>query len=235
MPLQKVCSLLTAIAWIVAMGVAPVAPADAAPSSPATICSVAGSVFVDAVTSVPPAAPGASTYSFNNVAVVCVGTGIFGVSTNTTSNGSTGTGCGPPFHVDGTFGQLCGTYNANFAAGSCNGSIGGPGLWNSSATVHSWSLTSGAVITGHIDCGLDTTGVVALVAVPTSPNTVSLPGNPGGGPVIPIDPVPLLSLGRSCPRPSAASYPLVGTTPPPVAWACSIFVSGVAVIVDWFV
>lgn len=265
MTFRRVLTLLLGPVLALSILVLPELPASAqSNAAPHSLCAISGTVAVDATGQLPFGAATAGTYTFADVAVVCVG-GLAGASLNTTSSGSTGPGCALAYPVPGTFGQFCGEYNfpieLPFPGDSCTGDVGGPGLWNAPATTpvvntpnsinpafppisdgtldpQDWSLTFANVILGHLDCntpgtiGGFSTGAVALVAVPSSPNTVAT-----AGPVIPIDPVPAFSVGRACPRTGPADIPVIDPDPPndpdrgPQAWFCTLFVSGVGVIV----
>jgi hypothetical protein len=226
---MKLRALLLGTVSLLGLLVVPMATPSSAQTVPVMVCAVAGTVDTTPVGSLPFAGDFAGTYTFFQTGLVCVGarTGTAVAS----SSGSTGLACGAAAPAP-VFGQFCGLApGAGYSTtpftvgGSCSGRVGGTGLWNKTGTPATaltgpWSLTSGPLITGWIDCGGTSAGAIALVAVPLSPNTRPNAANPDGGSILEAPP----EMSRDC------GPPPDGVAGPPVIWFCRIFVAGVAVI-----
>ncbi|HEX7168660.1 MAG TPA: hypothetical protein VF230_16890 [Acidimicrobiales bacterium] len=244
---SKARALVAAVVVVLATLVPMSPPASAA--SGVVVCAVAGTVNVSVgVWRIPPASVTPSgQYSFENVALVCVGANdnplpppagqgtMTGVG-NATSNGDFGSNaCGGVNYP--WVGSFCGTYDAtNFTSGGeCHGSVGGNEMAMATAppfgdedtldeqvAAGDWSITFGPLILGGITCDTgsyddSTGGVLDGIADHDGVGTLALVTAPV-----------VTSLGSPPP-------PLPGgwcrpPTPSATAWFCQITVAGVAVM-----
>ncbi|HEX7168654.1 MAG TPA: hypothetical protein VF230_16860 [Acidimicrobiales bacterium] len=210
--------------------------AMAAPASAATgvvVCAVAGTVNVDpGVGRIPPGSNTDGTYTFEQVALVCVGVNdsplpppagagtMTGVGTATSAGGFGVGNCeGEDLPLIGSF---CGTYDAtNFTAGGeCHGTVGGDEV--GSPVGGDWSLTFGPLILGGITCDSGSYaggwGAIALVAVP---NPLALDGQVAGTDLPPGE----------CEEPNQFPRPAPEVPDDPAAiWFCQIAIAGVTVM-----
>ena len=216
-------------------------PASAAPG--ALVCAVAGTVNVSpGVGRIPPGSNNDGGYSFDQVALVCVGANatpdapMTGLN-NATSSGSFGVG---PCDGDDVplIGSFCGGYSAGPGilspfGGSCSGTVGGDEAAGAVSdpvgavgrvAAGDWSVTFGPLILGGITCNSGSyaggAGVLALVGVPL-PTAIDSSLGP---------------ITSSCADPPPTAEELlvestVGQDVPSVHF-CQIAIAGVAVIAD---
>ncbi|HEX7168661.1 MAG TPA: hypothetical protein VF230_16895 [Acidimicrobiales bacterium] len=251
---MKVRALVAAVAVALTTLVVAAPPATAAAG--VVVCAVAGTVDVQpGVGRIPPGSNTDGGYTFNQVALVCVGANdnplgqgtMTGVGTTVSSTGMFGQG-----NCDGVdyplVGSFCGTYDAsNFTlGGECHGTVGGNemamadepppgpplGSWGDEDTIDEqiaagdWSVTFGPVILGGITC-----------------DTGSYDDSPGGvlDNVADHDGVGVIALVAAPMPTSIASRPslnLPGTctepnplvADPAAVWFCQIAIAGVVVM-----
>ncbi|HEX7168655.1 MAG TPA: hypothetical protein VF230_16865 [Acidimicrobiales bacterium] len=196
------------------------------------MCAVAGVIDVSpGVGRIPPEDESNGAYTFNHVALACVGATNAPLGPTTTGLGtitsSGGFGAG---YCSGTatplVGSFCGSYNATFGGGGCAGTVGGREAELAGyVAAGRWSLVVGPLLLGGLTCssgsyGPDGVGVLALVA---APNVSALDGYVLGTDLPPGE----------CPQPPPFPRPDPSVPDDPAAvWACQIIVAGVAVIAN---
>lgn len=238
MRLRKVRALLVIPGLVLGMLVSMAGEAHADPA--ASVCAVAGLVDVNpGVGGIPPGGDNNGSYTFNQVALVCVGA-LTGVGTGASSNGEFGSvNCGG---VDvPLFGSFCdgpdnGSHGYNAGAGyllggTCSGTVGGDEGALANAGNGDWSLTFGVFIEGGITCtsGAMTNGVgvISLVAEPVFADTFLGVGTADCPP-----PAPLFTAADVPPPVPPDVAAILADAAAPKAWFCQIAIEGVAVLVQ---